>query len=286
MLLAKIDRALESVGQLVPLDDARFLATHRTFENSSGQRELIIDWFRRHIAEQVAKAGKAGARRILSIGCGDGSVDVPIARALTDKFGSIDYVGVDPNAAELQQYDANFAAADLPGVTATANKGTFAAFEANGLFDHIHCVHSLYYMPDPASSLARALGLLAEGGELVLFHAPRQELNALTSRFYDKQYGRKTLFADDFAAVLDATDYSYQCERIDARIDVTAMFGNQQAEAHALRDFILQFDSRSMPVAVTEPVERYLRLIADGTRSSASIAHPVDVFVIRRAPKS
>ncbi|MGK0264396.1 MAG: hypothetical protein ACI8UD_003057 [Planctomycetota bacterium] len=111
-------------------------------------------------------------------------------------------------------------------------------------------------------------------------------MNALTSRFYDKQYGRKTLFADDFAAVLDATDYSYQCERIDARIDVTAMFGNQQAEAHALRDFILQFDSRSMPVAVTEPVERYLRLIADGTRSSASIAHPVDVFVIRRAPKS
>lgn len=267
----------------MPLDDARFLATHRAFENSSGQRELIIAWFRQHSAKQPAQAG---TRRVLSIGCGDGSVDVPMARALAGKCGSLEYVGVDPNAAELQQCQTSFATADLPGVTSTTHEGTFDEFEGNGLFDHIHCVHSLYYMPDPAAALERALGLLAEGGELVLLHAPRKELNALTSRFYDKHYGRKTLFADDFADVLDATDFSYRRERIEARIDVTPMFGSQQKEAHALRDFILQFDSRSMPVAVTEPVERYLRLIADGTRSSASIAHPVDVFVIQRSPNS
>jgi len=265
----------------VPLDDARFLATHRAFENSSGQRELVIAWLRRHSAKQ---ADHTGTLRVLSIGCGDGAVDVPTARALAGKFGNLEYVGVDPNAAGLEHYGRRFAAADLPGVTSTTHEGVFDEFEAGGLFDHIHCVHSLYYMPDPASALERALGLLAEGGELVLFHAPRKELNALTTRFYDKYYGRKTLFAEDIASVLDATEYDYRRERIDARIDVTPMFGNRQTEAHALRDFILQFDSRRIPAAVTEPVESYLRLIADGTRNAATIAHPVDVFVIQHSP--
>jgi ubiquinone/menaquinone biosynthesis C-methylase UbiE len=278
-LLSKIDRALEDVDLLVPLDDDRFHKTHEAFEARSNQRERILAWLCEHSGKITTRSGDL---RVLSIGCGDGSVDLPTARTLGDKADHIHFAALDPNKAQLTQLEKAFADAALSNVTLTTHAMQLGDFDAKERFDHIHCVHSFYYMPDPATALKQAIEMLADDGELLLFHAPCEDLNSLSARFYNKYFERATPFAEDFATLLDGEGHSYRRERIDARIDVTSLFDTLPTHGHELRDFILQFDSSSLPSAVVDPVERYIRVIAEGTRSAASIAHPVDVFVIRR----
>ena len=278
-LLSMIDLALEDVEQLVPLDDERFLKTHVEFEARSNQRERIIAWLSDYSDSITTRTGNLN---LLSLGCGDGSVDLPTTRKLAGMADRVRFVGLDPNGAQLAKLEQAFSMAALHNVTLKTHTLELANFETDERFDHIHCVHSFYYMPDPAVALEHAIGMLADGGELVLFHAPCEDLNALSARFYDKYYERATLFAEDFALLLDGSGHSYRREHIDARIDVTSLFDEQHVHTHELRDFILQFDSQSLPNAVVDPVERYIRLIAEGTRGAAWIAHPVEVFVIRR----
>ena len=274
-----IDRALEDVDLLVPLDNERFRKTHAEFEARSNQRERIIAWLCDYSDDVVTRSGDLS---LLSLGCGDGSVDVPTTRKLAGKADQVRFVGLDPNGAQLAKLEQGFAAAALPNVTMETHAIELANFDTDERFDHIHCVHSFYYMPDPAAALEHAMEMLTPGGELVLFHAPCEDLNSLSALFYNKYYERATLFAEDFVLLLDESGHSYKRERIDARIDVTSLFDEEHVHEHELRDFILQFDSHKLPAAVVDPVERYMRLIAEGSRNDAWIAHPVDVFVIRR----
>ena len=207
-------------------------------------------------------------------------LDVPVATRLAARTADLQYVGVDPNGVECEVFERVFRQTSLPGARVEVVLATFEDFEATRAFDLIHFVHSLYYMPDPASALEKARKLLAPGGRLIVFHAPCEALNDLAVRFWDKQYARPTLFAEDFAELLDRWGWSYERGRVDAAVEVTPLVDGDPEIGLALRDFIVQVDSQRLPPPVQEIVERYLRLIAVEDRGRTHIAHPVDVFVI------
>jgi SAM-dependent methyltransferase len=276
-LLKRLDKALIGSSDLVPLDDARYLETHRIYEGRSDQQQRIIDWF----GDQIAPTSQPDRPfRVLSVGCGSGILDVAIATRLAEQTDDLHYVGIDPNKVECEAFQQLFSDASLDRVEVEVVPATFEDFEATCSFDLIHIVHSLYYMPDPAGALERARKLLAPGGRLVVFHAPCEALNDLTVRFWDKQYERPTLFAEDFAQTLDAWSWDYERTRVDARLEVTPMAQADSSIGLALRDFIVQYDSRHLPEPVQDLVERYLRLISTEHRGETHIPHPVDVFVI------
>ena len=285
-LLGRLDRALIGSSDLVPLSDARYLEAHGIYEGRSDQQRLIIDWFGDRVAPTLPPDGSF---RVLSIGCGSGILDVSIATRLLEQTNDLHYVGVDPNQIECEAFLQQFTDPSLDSSQHKARvevvPATFEDFEAGCSFDLIHFVHSLYYMPDPAAALEKARKLLAPGGRLVVFHAPCEALNDLTVRFWDKQFARPTLFAEDFAETLDAWSWDYDRKRVDARLEVTGLDHADPAHAGssiglALRDFIVQFDSRRLPFPVQDLVGRYLRLISVEDRGETHIPHPVDVFVI------
>lgn len=274
-LLVELDAALLELEELPDLDEVYFLATHVLFEGASDQRQRIID----ELCERIDPPAPVGRPlRVLGVGCGAGDVDLSLARSLAAGVDELVYVGVDPNRAECAALEECFARADLPGVRLEIEVETFDDFETAQLFDVVHFVHSLYYMPDPAAALARARRMLAPEGVLVVVHAPREELNELAVRFYDKSYRRPTLFADDFEELLARWKWSFDRKRLDARVDVTALVDGEPEIGDALRDFIVQVDGRRLPPAVQELIERYLRLIAFRHEERSFIAHPVDVF--------
>ena len=281
-LLERLDRALIGSSDLVPLTDARYLETHGIYEGRSDQQRLILAWF----GEQIASTLQPDYPfRVLSVGCGSGILDVPIAARLAEQTGDVHYVGVDPNRIECEAFQQLFADASLDRARLEVIPATFEDFEATTRLDLIHFVHSLYYMPDPAGALEKARKLLAPGGRLVVFHAPCEALNDLTVRFWDKQYARPTLFAEDFAETLDAWSWDYERKRLDARLEVTPLDHGDPAHADssiglALRDFIVQFDSGRLSPPVQDLIGRYLRLISVEDCGETHIAHPVDVFVI------
>lgn len=280
-LLGRIETALIGSSDLVPLTDARYLETHGIYEGRSDQQRLIIDWFGEWFGSRVAPTRpRQDSFRVLSVGCGSGILDVQIAKQLLKQTDDLHYVGVDPNQIECEAFEQNFTDAAPVQAQIEVVNTTFEDLEAARGFDVIHFVHSLYYMPDPTAALEKARKLLAPGGSLIVFHAPREELNDLTVRFWDKQYARPTLFAEDFAEKLDAWRWDYERERIDARLEVSPLAETDSSIGLALTDFIVQIDSTRLPASVQAPVQRYLRLVSVEDRGETHISHPVDVFVI------
>lgn len=275
-LLARLDEALARVAEIPCLDEARFLETHSIYEGRSDQRQRIIEWFGERIAPAVPTDRPF---RVLSVGCGGGQLDVPIASRLADQNDELIYVGVNPNRVECEVFERAFREESIPAVQVEVVPATFEAFQASGTFDLIHFVHSLYYLPDPAAALEKARKLLAPGGRLLLFHAPCEALNDLALRFWDKHFVRQTPFAEDVAKLLDRWGWSYQRERVEAAVEVTPLVNGDAKIGLALRDFIIQVDSQRLPLALQELVDRYLHLIAVQDRGRAQIAHPVDVFL-------
>lgn len=277
-LLSQLDAMLREAPPLVPLEEARFLETHLLYEGRSDQQSRIIEWFARRLAPEVPVDRPY---RVLSVGCGSGILDVPVAASFAKGSPALDYVGVDPNATECDAFARRFEDADLPGAAVSVVPSTFEAFEDRDGFDLVHLVHCLYYLPEPGPALKRARSFVRTGGKLVLVHAPCEALNDLATRFYDKGYGRPTLFADDYATLMDELGWVYTRSRIDARVDVTPIADGDADIALALRDFIVQFDSLQLPPDVQSLVDRYLDLVAEPTPDGPTyIDHPVDVFVI------
>ncbi len=276
-LLERLDESLARIGEVFCLDETRFLETHRIYEGRSDQQRRIVEWF----GEVITPALRPGHPfRVLSVGCGSGMLDLPVATRLASRKADLHYVGVDPNRVECEAFERLFRRATLPGARVEVVPTTFEAYEADGPFQLIHFVHCLYYMPDPCAALEKARKLLAPGGRLLVFHAPREALNDLAVRFWNKTYARPTLFAGDFAELLDRWGWAYERGRVEAALEVTPLVDGDPEIGHALRDFIIQVDGRRLPAPVREIVERYLRLLVVEDRGRNHISHPVDFFFI------
>ena len=261
------------------LDSARYVATHTLYETLSDQRQRIVD----ELCERVDPRLPADRPlRVLGVGCGAGDVDASLARSLAARVDELVYVGVDPNRLQCDAMEEIFAEADIPGVRLEVEVAAFEDFDASQEFDVVHFVHSLYYLPDPAAALERARRLLAPGGQLIVVQAPLEDLNRLAVPFYEKQYGRPTLFAEDVAELLERWECRFERHRLDARVDVTAFIDAEPEVGDALRDFIVQVDGRRLPRPVQDLIDRYLRLIAFQHEGRSFIAHPVDAFFVSR----
>lgn len=276
LVLAGLDEALLGVDELVPLDDARFLETHEIYEGCSDQQQRIIEWFGERIAPSLSADRPF---RVLSVGCGGGLLDVPVASRFAAQCAQLHYVGVNPNPVECAVFERVFRKA-VSGARLELFPEPFETFHTDQQFDLIHFVHSLYYLPDAAEALRKAKRLLAPEGRLVACHAPREALNDLAVRFYDKHYERPTLFAEDLAELIGGWGWSCERQRVDARVDVTSFVKGDPGIGHALRDFMVQVDSRKLPSEVLLLVERYLQHITVEDRERAYIPHPVDAFLI------
>jgi SAM-dependent methyltransferase len=267
---------------LTPLAPADYKRNHALFEARSDQRGLVIDWLIRVVAERAD-----GPTRVLSIGCGDGAVDVRLAEALASGGHQVDYVGVEPHGPSAEEFRNRLCL--VPGVTATAAVLPFGEFSPRTLasrpggrsapqrFDVITAVHSLYYVPDLRSALREGYRLLAPGGMLIVLHAPQETLNELVGVLAP---GRTQEFSQAVAAALAAEGLPVERGRIDACVDLspgTTSLEPGDADARRALHFAVQ---------AVVPDELHA-LVVEALRAGAvpgrplRLPHPLDTFVIR-----
>ncbi len=197
---------------LEPLDPVEYATGHALFEARSDQRARLTEW----LVERLGCRSVAPSR-VLSIGCGDGSVDMHVAAALARRGEPVDYTGIEPHAPSGRTFMSRLD--DVPGVNATVMQCPFERADPTGRYDVVLALHSLYYVADVAATIERAGALLAPGGELIVLHAPSAPLNVLVHLLAP---GRRQQFSAEVAAHFHTLGLRPQISRIGNRLDLSA----------------------------------------------------------------
>lgn len=246
------------------LEPVSYAAGHALFEARSDQRALLTAWLARHLGPR-----SAGPSAVLSVGCGDGTVDAVLATALAAGGAPVDYLGVEPHAPSAHEFIGRLRALD--GVSASVVGEPFGPSTVAGRRDVVVAVHSLYYVEELAASLARAVGLLAPGGELLVLHAPREPLNAFVRLLAP---GAPQGFSADVLAALHAQGRQPVVERLDAVLDLSPT-GDVESDRLML-DFTVQ---AQVPADLRELVLAALAEVAL-PGPGLVLPHPVDAIVV------
>ncbi len=273
-VLSDLQAARRGKDVLPNLAPDAYARGHAAFEDRSDQRALISG----HLAARMANRD-TGPVAVLSVGCGDGTLDAPLAAALADVVPArpVRYVGIDPYAGSTTAFAAAMAGLGRNGLSAEVHATTFAEAPVSGLFDVVTFVHSMYYVPEVAATLREAHALLRPGGELLVLNAPAASaLNVLVDVLAPPVEGHRQWFSEDIPAGLARAGLrADEMVTLDARVDLDAA-----------SDEVLDFTVQAQLTPELRPLVRaYLdaESVPCPTSGVPLVPHPVDVYRVRRA---
>lgn len=276
-LLLALRSARRGAPPLPALDSDTYARDHAAFEARSNQRQLIAE----HLAERFTFRD-SGPISVLSVGCGDGTLDVSLARGLLntcEPVRQVRYVGVDPYESGTTKFAAAMAELNEPTLRVEAHPTTWAKAALTGPFDVITFVHSMYYVADVAAAVRKAHSLLRPGGDLLVLSGPRGAMNTLVDICAPSLEGHRQWFSDDVAAgIAEAgSQVAYDVSPVET---LEALLALEPATTDVL-DFTVQAqltpETRSL-------VRDYLEVVSvpDPVTGEPRVPHPVDVHRVTR----
>nr|WP_296768955.1 class I SAM-dependent methyltransferase [Rhodococcus sp. (in: high G+C Gram-positive bacteria)] len=255
---------------LLGLAPGSYARDHAAFELLSDQRGLIA----KHLTGKLAGMGD-GPISVLSVGCGDGSLDARLAAGLVRAVPGrpVRYVGVDPWPGSAELFTAKMAAVGSGELSVDAYVASFLDSPVDETFDVVMFVHSMYYVADVGATLRAALDLLRPGGELWVAIAPSAALNALVGVLAPPLEGHRQWFSADIEKAFVGAGIAFDdVVTLDALVDLTAA-------TDEVLDFAVQARLTS---ELHGPVQAYLDAVSvPGADGGLRVPHPVDVFCTR-----
>lgn len=266
-LLEALRAVRRDAVDLAGLEPASYARDHAAFERLSDQRDLIAE----HLAGRLAGMGD-GPLSVLSVGCGDGSLDVRLAEGLVVAVPgrSVRYVGIEPWAGSARLFAAGMAALGADELSVDVHIAAFGDARVDETFDVVVFVHSIYYVADVRQTLRGARDLLRPGGELWVLNAPRAALNALVDVLAPPREGHRQWFSADVEeAFAEAGIDLEEVVTLDALVDLATA-------SDGVLDFAVQ--ARLTP-ELRGPVRAYLDAVSvAGADGGGRVPHPVVAF--------
>ena len=217
---------------------------------------------------------------MLSVGPGNGMLDLPLIEQMAEQGVAAEYVGIDPSFVACERFREGFRRIDPTGVSLDLHACGVDDFEGRSRFDLIHAAHSLYYVPDPAATIEDLLLRVNPRGRLVIFQAPRGALNTLAECFWHSDGGNSIWFSDRLESWLRSAGRGFEKVRLEAELDVTRALDVGDQRGRLVFDFVLHTEVDSLDPSLAERARESLRAISRREDDRWFTPHPVDAFEI------
>ena len=210
----------------------------------------VDDLHRRISAVRATRRVDSRPLRILSLGCGDGDLDLPLVQALAVE-GPVDYVGVDVNARSLERFH-DRVSSDAGGpvtraLTITLEECDLASLSDAAGFDVVLLAHVLYYVADPAALIRDVLDrLLRTDGRLLVVHSSSDGIPAVMTEAGLDPF----LTAEDVASAL-GPDEPLSFTLLETELDTTELLAESSA-GRTLLGFLVERDVATLGAADLE----------------------------------
>lgn len=261
---------------LAPLEDVAYVRAQRAFRAATTQHQLILEDVRARLRAREA-CGRDDVA-LLSVGSGSGLLDLPLLERLLEEHDRVRYVGVDPNPVACRSLRLGLGRLG-DGLEAEVACRPFEDGVLGESFDAVLLVHVLYYDPDPSGILARALECVAEGGRLLVYSAPDNELSQLFKRVTHQLRGFEPWLTPQTEAALERLGCRPRRERRIAELRLPA---SADGEAEDVLSFLLHADASGLPCADRAWIASYLAGRALPGRPAVTVAHAFDVLIVDR----
>lgn len=204
------------------VDDAHYAESFAAFLSRLDYPEALFPWLETRFAHP-------GVRRLLCVGAGTGSVELPMIERLQE-LERVDLIEPNPEHAATLEPGLERACQRTRGVTrpvALVVRTTFERWEAPAAYDLVVFCNSLYFLPTPREMIARALRMLAPGGRVVIIHEhPMGAMYQLQTSYYAKlgrPMGREVYYtaADILSDLLTLqADPEHAIGALDLRVEI------------------------------------------------------------------
>ncbi len=282
-----------------PLDDEFYAESYELRKAASTMTSAAIEWFRSHVEVLLegsdSPSHKDDTLSVLSIGSGEGDIDLEIIHSLVPKLNSrwkrLKYVALEPNPIHrnrfLQRLDKTSfdenVEVSVRGDSFEPNK-----FESEAKYDLVMLTHVLYYFDDPYQAIQGALNQTKEDGQVVIVHQTATGIPQIQREHMLAAKGNQNemFTAENIQNLLDAKSHQHQFYNVDARLDVTECLQGLEAGVKIM-SFCMECDLRQLQeVKFTKILQAFWRLAEIEHTGKAYIKEPIGVFVLPGNPNS
>lgn len=283
-MIAQSTRQLELAPPLSEEVYARYYALRKA---ASTQTRNTTAW----LCDQARElTGQRPEVHILSIGTGEGDVDLAIHEALAQQGVRARITALEPSASQRALLEARLQAS-----------GASAAFEVRGeRFEELHttqrfdlvliCQSAYYFDPHELPLLLRrAFGLVAPGGSLVIAHQSGKGIPELQAEHMLALKGshEAMLNGDDLAALLErdgSLPYLAHRDRLEipAALEVSRCLDPASREGLDIMSFCLECELSGLLPAPVEALRASFARHGRHTQEGTWLWEPVDVFCLRQ----
>jgi len=245
----------------------------------SSFQQATVSW----LLDQSSTLMDAGAPKILSLGCGDGAVDLQVLEPLRTRNRNFYFMGVDFNPVELHRFRKRLSASDehfREAVTLRCMR--FDEFSRLAQrFDLIYMVYFLQSFEHVMPAIATALRHLAPQGRLVIVHQQQSGIYDLRQRFRACLRSQKFHSSEEICALLRQQGVEFSSHTIDTFFDVTTMHA-MSLDALLLMSFCFCEDLSALEKREQEAIRNaFLEHATAGADGRLRIYEPMDAIICR-----
>ncbi|XP_041475889.1 histamine N-methyltransferase-like isoform X3 [Lytechinus variegatus] len=165
------------------LDEDRHNEAYKTMLERMERRRWSQEWannvFPGAVVQKVAskfdQGDDEGAFRSLGVGTGNGEYELHLLKQLSSRFPRIKHVVIEPSHDFIQEYKTETAKVSFTGsIEFEWYEGTFQGYKektldsADGRFDFISAIHSLYYADNARETVKLLYDCLVPGGMMMI----------------------------------------------------------------------------------------------------------------------